>query len=381
LRIISYFTLVRRENPLDACVALTSARYIFVLLATGLLMVAIGLTGCSRSKNKRIKNNTTLSKRVIAPGQPVPKGGGRYKVGNPYQVQGRWYYPKENTRYSNVGTASWYGDMFHGRYTANGEIFDMNALTAAHPTLPMPVYAQVTNLENGRSIVVRINDRGPYAHNREIDLSKQSARVLGVYRAGTAKVRVRYLGKAPLNGDDSYERRVLASKPWGHQYASNNKAPKIYARAVVDSMRKDATPVQVARLKKSDRAGPMTVGSIKAPEQNIKTDKQRTVETHQRIAGNTRALPPQSRAKLSAQTTGKGPLVFVQAGSFRSKENADSVRNSLKKLGQVYVYPAEIRGTMWYRVRLGPYRENSTAREALARTVESGAAGARIVRN
>ena len=122
-----------------------------------------------------------------------------------------------------MGRASWYGELFHGRRTANGEIYDMDRLSAAHPTLPLPVYAQVTNLKNGRTIVVRVNDRGPYANDRIIDLSRRSAEVLGFRRHGTATVRVKYLGRAPLSGDDSYEQRYLASQGLQH-YASTAKA-------------------------------------------------------------------------------------------------------------------------------------------------------------
>ncbi|MEM8878509.1 MAG: septal ring lytic transglycosylase RlpA family protein [Pseudomonadota bacterium] len=133
---------------------------------------------------------------------PIPKGGGVYKVGRPYQIAGNWYYPREDANYDSIGIASWYGDDFHGRQTANGEVFDMNALTAAHPTLPMPTYARVTNLENGRSIVVRVNDRGPFARGREIDLSRQAAKTLGMKHQGTAKVRVQYVGRARIEGSD-----------------------------------------------------------------------------------------------------------------------------------------------------------------------------------
>ena len=107
--------------------------------------------------------------------KPLRKGGGRYHVGKPYQIAGNWYYPKTNPNYERVGTASWYGPGFHGRLTANGEIFDMNSLTAAHPTMPLPSYARVTNVENDRSVIVRVNDRGPFAHDRLIDLSKRTA--------------------------------------------------------------------------------------------------------------------------------------------------------------------------------------------------------------
>lgn len=142
------------------------------------------------------------SERVIPLGQPVPKGGGYYRVGEPYVVAGRTYVPHEDVSYSAVGYASWYGDDFHGRYTANHEIFDENAISAAHPTLPLPSYVRVTNMQNHRSIVVRVNDRGPYVGNRLIDVSVRTAKLLGFYGHGLAKVKVDYIGRAPLAGSD-----------------------------------------------------------------------------------------------------------------------------------------------------------------------------------
>lgn len=172
------------------------------------------VSGCSSSLNVMGKKKPKYSPRIIKLGQRVPKGGGRYKVGNPYQIAGVWYTPKEDRYYDRRGIASWYGEEFHGRLTANGEVFDMMALTAAHPTMPLPSYAEVTNIRNGRTIMVRVNDRGPYKHNRLIDLSKKSAQVLGFDRAGTTPIRVRYVGRAPLNGDDRFEQDFLARQPW-----------------------------------------------------------------------------------------------------------------------------------------------------------------------
>ena len=162
---------------------------------------------------------------MIRVGDPVPKGGGVFKLGDPYLANGKWYVPVNDRSYDHVGMASWYGDFFHGRQTANGEVYDMNALTGAHPTLPLPTYVAVTNLQNNRSVVVRINDRGPYHEDRIIDLSHKAAEVLGFYGRGTAPVRVRYLGPAPLTGDDSYERRVLAQQPWAPRIISNAAKP------------------------------------------------------------------------------------------------------------------------------------------------------------
>ncbi|WP_185982545.1 septal ring lytic transglycosylase RlpA family protein [Aureimonas mangrovi] len=132
----------------------------------------------------------------------VPRGGGREQVGKPYQVRGKWYYPKEEPGYVRSGKASWYGSNFHGRLTANGEIYDMYHLSAAHPTFPLPSYARVTNEANGHSIMVRVNDRGPYAHGRVVDLSERAAEVLDFKNDGVADVKVEYVGRAPLEGDD-----------------------------------------------------------------------------------------------------------------------------------------------------------------------------------
>lgn len=191
------------------------------LLAAGALLCAclMALAGCSGAYDSNL--GVSSSPRVVSGGS-VPKGGGVYKVGRPYRVGGRWYHPHEDPGYDRVGTASWYGDAFHGRRTANGEIYDMNALTAGHPTLPLPSYLYVTNLQNGRTVLVRVNDRGPYAKDRLIDLSYKTARTLGFHHHGLARVRVRYAGRAPLNGNDNAERRFLAAQPW---YGGASLAP------------------------------------------------------------------------------------------------------------------------------------------------------------
>src|SRR6187549_3411808 len=155
------------------------------------------------------KYGVSSSPRVVALGDPVPKGGGTYRVGKPYTVAGRVYVPEDDPNYRAEGMASWYGDDFHGRLTANGEVFDMTSLTAAHPTLPIPSYARVTNVRNGKSLIVRVNDRGPYHGNRLIDVSNKAAELLEFKANGVAKVRVEYVGRAPLEGSD--DRQLLAT--------------------------------------------------------------------------------------------------------------------------------------------------------------------------
>lgn len=177
-------------------------------------LIAICLAGCSQSHGSRSESGlfpatrgfapsstgTSASPRVWQGSGTTPTRRGVYKLGNPYQVSGRTYVPKHEPGYDRTGIASWYGDDFHGRLTANGEIYDMNRMTAAHPTLPLPSLVRVTNLDSGHSIVVRVNDRGPFVKGRIIDLSKASAAKLGMLRSGTGRVRVTYVGAADLDG-------------------------------------------------------------------------------------------------------------------------------------------------------------------------------------
>src|ERR1700751_1913149 len=155
------------------------------------------------------KYGVSSSPRMVEFGEPVPKGGGTYRVGKPYIVAGRIYVPEEDVNYREGGLASWYGDDFHGRQTANGEVFDMESLTAAHPPLPMPCYARVTNLGNGKSLIVRVNDRGPYHGNRLIDVSNKAAERLDFKRDGVARVGVEDVVRAPLEGSD--DRQLMAT--------------------------------------------------------------------------------------------------------------------------------------------------------------------------
>ncbi|MBX9931097.1 MAG: septal ring lytic transglycosylase RlpA family protein [Methylobacterium sp.] len=149
------------------------------------------------------KYGVKASPRIYNEGDVIPKGGGRRFSGKPYVVAGRTYVPREEAKgYVREGLASWYGSAFHGRLTANGEVFDRMSIAAAHPTLPLPSYARVTNLANGHSMVVRVNDRGPYHADRLMDVSEEVAQALDFRRRGTAKVRVEYVGKASTAGSD-----------------------------------------------------------------------------------------------------------------------------------------------------------------------------------
>jgi rare lipoprotein A len=196
-------------------------------------VTAIALTAANCSSNVRggidPKYGVAPSPKVIADGQPVPKGGGRQMVGKPYTVAGRTYVPDETPRASE-GLASWYGSNFHGRMTANGEVFDRDSIAAAHTTMPLPSYARVTNLQNGHSMIVRVNDRGPFHGNRVIDVSERAAMALGFRQQGTARVKVEYVGRASTNGSD--DRILLASLRTDGQPASlTNSAPTMIAQS------------------------------------------------------------------------------------------------------------------------------------------------------
>src|ERR1700716_2138282 len=218
---------IRRSDPI-----LRTARGVAAVAA------CLALANCASSDKfaSRVdpKYGVSSSPRVVAFGEPVPKGGGTYRIGKPYTVGGRIYVPEEDTSYREEGMASWYGDDFHGRLTANGEVFDMASLTAAHPTLPMPCYARVTNLGNGKSLVVRVNDRGPYHGNRLIDVSNKAAELLEFKGNGVARVRVEYVGRAPLEGSD--DRRLEATLRTGVPAPSPSLVRVASARSFVPEL-------------------------------------------------------------------------------------------------------------------------------------------------
>ncbi|MBM3531270.1 MAG: septal ring lytic transglycosylase RlpA family protein [Alphaproteobacteria bacterium] len=191
---------------------------------------SLALANCGRAPGAvDPKLGVSASPRVVQLGEPVPKGGGHYRVGKPYTIGGRTYVPEEDTSYTAEGIASWYGEDFHGRRTANGEIYDMESLSAAHPTLPIPSYVRVTNLRNKRSVIVRVNDRGPYHQDRVIDLSARTAKLLDFRDNGIARVRVEYVGRASLTGSD--DTRLAATLRHGTPAPSPDEIRLAAARA------------------------------------------------------------------------------------------------------------------------------------------------------
>jgi rare lipoprotein A len=230
-------------------------------------VACLALAGCGSANKATSRYDSKLgvsaSPRVVEPGQPVPKGGGTYRVGRPYVVGGRTYVPRENKRYRAEGIASWYGSDFHGRLTANGEVYDMEGISAAHPTMPIPSYARVTNLHNSRSIIVRVNDRGPFHSDRVIDLSKKTAEILQLRRSGVGRVRVEYVGPASLDGSD--DRRLMATLSHGRPAPPPSAVRVAAARPFVPVAR---TPVATGREGSYRRAAavpPMPSVAVRPP--------------------------------------------------------------------------------------------------------------------
>ena len=281
-----------------------------------------------------------LSAAVVACGTPSHDSsdgqgrrvaaGGIYKIGTPYEIEGEWYYPQEDLTYDSVGIASWYGPKFHGRRTANGEIFDMNLLTAAHPTLPMPIRAKVTNLENGKSVIVRINDRGPFAKDREIDMSRRAAEVLDFKNRGTTKVRVQYLGRAPLY--DSAGRIIRRQDP---------------DRFIVD---KPVTPKEASRIAAAPRAEVVVKNQGGKPLAPVKPvydiEKKRYA---------------------------------VQVGVFSSRDNAEALKARLEDIEPVSIVEVELNDAVFYRVKMGGVNIRADARRTLDRLIAAGHQDAVII--
>jgi len=341
--------------------------------------------GVSRSVFSEDEYGVSSSPRVTA-SRHVPKGGGRYKLGSPYKVAGRWYVPHENPNYVETGVASWYGDDFHGRKTANGEVFDANSLTAAHPTLPLPSYALVTNLDNGKSVLVRVNDRGPYVNDRIIDLSQASAKELGYLNHGRARVRVQYAGRAPLNGNDSRERQYLADQRSGRgdsyppvALASNRGDPTSTYRDGRQAYRDAApayrdAPMPSAESQQWSPMGYRTSLTGKASQPAPSRYAERSIET---------ASFDEQRMSLTAPPAAIRPFApartYVQVGLFRDRSNAERLRRELGSLGPIEVAPVQdADGQLIYRVRMGPFSPDAASRTQ-NQIASYGVAGSAIV--
>ena len=300
-----------------------------------ILGVLLALGACSEAR---------LAMHATKVGNDASQLPGTYKVGNPYQISGNWYYPTEDYNYDESGIASWYGPGFHQKSTANGETFDQNDVTAAHRTLPMPSLVRVTNLDNGRVLMVRVNDRGPYAQGRILDLSRRSAQLLGFEGKGTARVRVEILPE---------ESRQLAAAYAGQAANQKDGATKVAAapRESVSAQNLEGAP---APAKPATSPPPRQASITSAPLSDLKSQ------------------PVQ-------QVSPRATSMFIQAGSFARYDNAQRLSARLSPVGHASITQVSVGSQPMFRVRIGPIASLDEADRMLDQIVRSGAPDARLI--
>jgi rare lipoprotein A len=353
-------------------------------------------------------------------GSPEPTLGGkqksRYQVGRPsyqvapYQINGVWYYPKVDYTYDETGTASWYGPGFDRQPTSNGEIYDMNGLTAAHKTLPLPSVVEVTNLQNGRALRLRVNDRGPFIGDRLIDVSRRAAQLLGFEGTGTTTARVRIIkedsirvaeaamrgefgGAAVVQAPPAAAVRMAAAPRLEPRPAPRIAAvgpPSLRAAEVIGSPPPaPAAPFLAAAVPPSLRAHEVVAGPLPAPAPAVLPAAPPALAAaaprswpsliSQAHAATRPAGVPAATAAQRPVPAASGNRIFVQAGAFAVPENAQRVRARIAALGSVEVVARSSHGTPLYLVRLGPVSSETQAQRLLMRVVDSGYRGARLV--
>jgi peptidoglycan lytic transglycosylase len=331
-----------------------------------------------------------------------------YKIGPPYRINGVWYYPKVDYGYEEDGTASWYGPGFDRKVTANGEIYDMNQLTAAHKTLPLPSVVEVTNRQNGRSLQLRVNDRGPYVGDRVIDVSRRAAQLLGFEGAGTAPVRVRILrepsiqvAQAAMRGEFGDVRVAEATSP----ARAFPAPPPVQRVARAETPLPRSTPVAPPPAARTEvvaanwpapeppRQAEIAVAPVPEPPprpaQIVAAPPPEPAGAPPQMASASRRSFPSLISQAHAETlrapipaaasaTGSG-RIYVQAGAFSVPENAQRARSRIASLGNAEIVPSHGNGNTLYRVRLGPVASEAEASRLRGKVVDSGFPDARIV--
>jgi rare lipoprotein A len=390
--------------------SLTGARFSWSKAAVPCIAVLVGaslLASCSMGpRNKggskeyfsEKEYGVAASPRVVASYSKIPKGGGRYHVGKPYKIRGKTYRPKTDDNYSAVGLASWYGSAFHGRKTANGEIYDMGELTAAHPTLPLPSYVRVTNLANKRSVVVRINDRGPFSKGRIIDVSATVAQMLDFKKAGTAKVKVEYVGKARMDGLD---RQMLVSSykgpnDFGRGSLFASRITPKPNRTVLASLipkrqqQKRQTPIQTPV--QADRSMDL-FGAQRLDDPFITAPAfMPTTFSHDdpiaplilRSDGFTMSYAPSARPSGAHQAVSElakagKTTAIIQLGTFGNKANAERLAMQFDDFGKSMVSDTISQGQRYYTVRVIVDAARTASETVIAAAASAGIADAFVV--
>ncbi len=385
----------------------------------------------------------SASPRVVQYGGTVPKGGGRDHVGKPYRIAGRTYTPRDNPDYSAVGMSSWYGDAFHGRKTANGEVYDKHAYTAAHPTMPLPSYARVTNASNGRSIIVRVNDRGPFHAGRIIDVSERVANALEFKHIGTARVKVDFVQRASVAGSDDHKLIATLRTDGSAANLSGNSSPVMVAEnTFIPTLAASPVPATRPVAALAPRPAPVFVSTPAVEPVAVEREEATAILTETKPVRREIPLPPDrpfdldtvpgagtpiARVNNGQETpvrtaprgervaaiyfaqsqgiktsfAGTDPMLrlktgafaiaaqeqvpqtkqSLQAGLFREKSNAERLSTALQKHGKAVVQPISMNGATLFKVTASNFGTIGSARAALATALAAGASGARLVAN
>lgn len=327
-------------------------------------------------KKYRIASLALLLSITACGGQDMPPYQG-VKIGKPYQIYGRWYKPKYEPNYDETGVASWYGPGFHGKKTATGEIYDQHGLTAAHPTLPLPSIVRVTNLENGKSALIRVNDRGPFAKNRIIDLSKASADKLGVIGNGTARVRVQFM-------DQQTQQYVAASSQKGIQYAMNQLQDVVPAEASAIEDLRTKPQFYVMKVPSGQPAPP---DSVMVSEQEAQKYPTKNIfEEAETIVARNEDAPRASALELTNPGQSKflnapGGNYYIQAGTFGVEANARRLVDRIERDYNAKIVRMVSGDKPFYRVMIGPYTEQDHAKSTLSKLNSIGVDNAKITRD
>lgn len=329
--------MVERMKAMDMSVS--PLRLAVRLGCVGLL--AAGLAACGGGSGTPATGPTTASSDGPAALSQVPAKA-VYKVGAPYQINGVTYYPAEDFRYDETGIASWYGPGFHAKLTANGEDYDQNAMTAAHRTLPMPSFVRVTNLDNGRTVVLRVNDRGPYARGRIIDISRRGAQLLGFDQAGTARVRVQVLTEESRQIADALRAQGRTAPD-----AASKGSGVLIARVTPPPTDPKASAAPRSTVAVERLEAPGGVKASAAPNGGAGTPP---------ITGSAPAVPvPPDPTGLGPTTTPKRTQLFIQVAALSSEEGAKLLSQRLTGYGKVVIQPVvAANGQRLQRVRIGP---------------------------
>lgn len=420
--------LITSRRPRDIVCVIVSERQLRARSRYGYFIVGAALLTLSACAGSSVQNGG-----VAETAQATPRSPSLYKVGKPYQIKGIWYYPQIDYDYAEEGVASWYGPGFHGKATANGETYDMNDLTAAHRTLPLPSIVRVTNLDNGRSIKLRVNDRGPFAQNRILDVSRRGADLLGIYGPGTAHVRVEIVADESrqlaiaLTGSDYPSGAMVANRqplqpinsgvPPVSVVAASSLEPTPDA-SVVAAAAADSTATAVGLQPLPAEVGQAAMAYAPTPQWSAATTDYAASDSlisggssalamadssyadssvpvsapirveplpvqAQRLAASANSLAepayPRSVKATSTPVVSANQRAYVQAGAFANADNAHRVRDRLSRFGPVAVVNGGAAGSTLYRVRLGPLASVGEAERVLPSVIQAGFPGSQIV--